>query len=381
MTAPADAKLKILLAIESTSGGSARHVLDLAGGLLDAGHGVHIVYSSLRADKWFLEELATLKGVQTHIVDMHRNPGPGDIAALRSLRRIMRSAGPFDVVHGHSSKAGALVRLAGLGFGSPRVYTPHAFVTLDPELSWAKRLVFTTAEFFLQFFGQGVICVSDEEQKHARTLGIWSKLLFTVENGLAAMPPADRAAARKELGLDESDICFGFVGRISGQKPVERLVRAYQSIGSAHPRMVITIIGDGPDYAHVRGLTESLHISDRVRMPGSADGKFLMAGFDAFVLPSRYEGFPYVFLEALARGLPILTTDVGGASSVVDEGRNGYIIPQKQLDLLAARMGELVENPQILARMGQRSLEKSRQFTVANMVTNTLAVYRQLIDD
>ena len=128
MAVAANAKLRILLVIESTSGGSARHVLDLAQGLIEEGHLVQVAFSSLRADKWFLDELGSIEGLRTHVIDMQRNPGPSDIGAALKLRKLIRGNGPFDIVHGHSSKAGALVRLAAVGLGCARVYTPHAFM-------------------------------------------------------------------------------------------------------------------------------------------------------------------------------------------------------------------------------------------------------------
>jgi len=355
MTAIDDCRLRVLLVIESCGGGSARHVADLAAGLLAEGHDVEVAYSPLRADGWFLAELQALTGpgLVMHSIDMFRNPGLHDAKAARQLRALLKDCKPFDVVHGHSAKAGALVRLAGYGDPALKVYTPHAFITLDPELGAKKRLVYTVAERLLAPLADGIVCVSNEEKDHAESLGISSQLLVTIENGLAPLPDADREAARSTLGLKESDVCFGFVGRISGQKPVARLVLALQ-------------------------LLYTLNIEDRVRFTGAADGQFLMAGFDVFVLPSSYEAFPYVYLEALARGLPIISTDVGGSAAVIDHGVNGYIVPQNKLELLAKYMAVLTEDGEMRGRMSQHSLEKSKQFTVKNMVANTIAVYKSL---
>ena len=241
-----------------------------------------------------------------------------------------------------------------------------------------KRLVYTIAERLLAPLADGIICVSNEEKDHAEDLGISSQRLFTIENGLAPLPAADREAARSTLGLKESDVCFGFVGRISGQKPVARLVRALQLLYMQCPNAVVVIVGEGPDYEDVQKLARTLNVEDRVRFTGAADGAFLMSGFDVFVLPSSYEAFPYVYLEALARGLPIISTDVGGSTAVIDHGVNGYIVPQERLDLLPQYMAVLTEDGEMRRRMSQHSAEKSKQFTVKNMVANTIAVYKNL---
>jgi glycosyltransferase involved in cell wall biosynthesis len=106
-----------------------------------------------------------------------------------------------------------------------------------------------------------------------------------------------------------------------------------------------------------------------------------MAGFDAFVLPSKYEAFPYVYLEALARGLPIVTTNVGGAGAVVDEGKNGYIVPQENLRLLMTHLGSVLGSSELRASMREHSLQKSRQFTVEHMAKQTIDVYKKILTD
>jgi hypothetical protein len=100
-----------------------------------------------------------------------------------------------------------------VGRGVAAVYTPHALITLDPGLGLARRLVYGTLERLLAPLGERIICVSGEERAHALRLGIDGRRLALVPNGLATLPPADRAAARRALRLAEADVCVGFVGR------------------------------------------------------------------------------------------------------------------------------------------------------------------------
>jgi glycosyltransferase involved in cell wall biosynthesis len=380
VTSSENNRLRILLAIESCGGGSARHVVDLADGLLHEGHEVEVAYSPLRADNWFLRELEALPGLEMHPIEMHRDLGAHDAQSVKDLRALLKRRQAFDIVHGHSAKAGALVRLAGIGKGAVKVYTPHAFITLDPELGRKKRLVYTVAERFLAPLGDGIICVSDEEHEHAKALGINDKLLFTVENGLAPLPAAARAEARKQLDLTDTDICFGFVGRISEQKSVDRFVRAFQLLYLQFPHAVAVVVGDGPGYDELRRLARALNVDERIRFTGPADGSFLMAGFDVFTLSSTYEAFPYVYLEALARALPIISTDVGGSGAVVDHGENGFIVPQQRLELMLKYIAALSDDKNMRAQMSRHSMEKSKHFTVKRMVDETISVYRELID-
>lgn len=371
--------LRVLLVIEAAGGGVARHVLDLAQGLVAAGHRVHIAWSPARAEPDFIQALDAIAGLRCHRLVMSRAPGPGDIGAVLALRRLMRGAGPFDLVHGHSSKAGALARLAAAGLGIPALYTPHAFVTLDPEMGALPRAVYALAERLLAAWGARVICVSEEERAHALSLGIRPARLAVIANGISPLLPADRPGARARLDLPDETPCVGFVGRLSAQKAVDRLLRAFaRAPGSDRARLVV--VGDGAERAALESLARELGIADRTRFTGQADGVALMAAFDIFALPSRYEGFPYVLPEAACRGLPIVAMAVGGAGVVVEEGSNGFIVPQAGgAAAMAERLSRLLRDPGLRRAMARRSLERAAGLTVGNMVARTVALYRDVL--
>jgi glycosyltransferase involved in cell wall biosynthesis len=373
--------LSILLVLEAAGGGAGRHVLDLAQGLLTRGHAVHLAWSPLRADAGFSSALPALPGLASHPIPMRRNPGPGDAASYRALRALL-AATRFDIIHGHSSKAGALARLASAGTAVAALYTPHALVTLDPELGLLQRIAYGTGERLLARLADAIICVSEEERAHALRLGIAAQRLTVVANGLPPMPGADRHAARRELGLQDDEVCVGFVGRLSRQKAVDRLIRAFALVNAAL-RTRLAIVGDGPGRAALETLARELGAAGRVVFAGNREGVRMMAGFDVFALPSRYEAFPYVLLEAAAHGLPIVTTDVGGASAVVRDGENGHIVraggERGVVEAMAMRLSAFIGSPEARARMGGRSAAMARAFTAEAMVERTLAVYRKAL--
>ena len=200
-----------------------------------------------------------------------------------------------------------------------------------------------------------------------------------MSNGCKALPPANRESARQTLGLGDDSICIGFVGRISLQKSVDRLVRSFAPLCKDLPGLRMAIVGDGPELANVKAIAESLGVIEQIIFTGTADGVTLMAGFDIFALCSRYEGFPYVLIEAVARGLPILTTDIGGARDVVEPGRNGHIVSQEAPQKLTEHARVLCENPEIRIEMGMQSREIAKRFTVDEMVRETVDIYRATI--
>ncbi len=374
-----DESLRILLVIENAGAGSGRHVVDLARGLVGRGHDVVLLYGDDRLERWFEEELATIPALSAEIFPMRPGLGPRDIGAALRLRRRLRELGRFDIMHGHSSKAGALLRLATLGSGTTRVYTPHALFTMGAAPGSVRRLVFGGLERVLARLGEAIVCVSQAEYRHAIELDLPRDKLFVVPNGLAGLPDVDRTSVRSGLGLQADDVAIGCVGRLAPQKAVHRLIDAFAQLARGRPNARLVIVGSGPDDRSLRARADESGVGDRILWTGVADGPTMMAAFDIFALPSRYEAFPYVLLEALARGLPIVSTDVGGAEDVIVEGSNGFITDQDDDAAFVRRLGQLADDPQARATMAQAARQRAALFDVDAMVGATLDVYRTLL--
>jgi glycosyltransferase involved in cell wall biosynthesis len=193
------------------------------------------------------------------------------------------------------------------------------------------------------------------------------------------VPAIDRDAVRRRLKLDAGTVCFGFVGRISHQKAVDRIVLAFAMLHGQASNTHLVIVGDGPERTNMESLAHHLGISRQVTFTGQADGVELMAGFDVFLLPSRYEGMPYVLIEAVSSGLPIVMTDVGGANIVVKNGQNGYVLPEPNIELLAERLAELATRPELRRTMSRRSAQIATQFSSDRMIDETISIYAELV--
>lgn len=369
--------LKVLIILENAGAGSGRHVVDLASGLLRRGHEVGLIYSTLRLDVQFAHAIENCDGLRTYCVDMVRGPSFNDASALRRIRSIIvEEQPPWNIIHGHSSKGGALARLGGILTPAARIYTPHAFYTMDPGLPALKRRFYALVERSLSSISHAIVCVSQVERSHALSLGIPASKLVVIQNCLSGLPAADRAAARRQLGVSDEEVCIGFVGRLVRQKYVDRLLLAFQAVAAEHQFARLAIVGAGPEQEQLKDFARDLKVFDRVIWTGEADGPALMSGFDVFALPSLYEGFPYVLLEAAARGLPIVTTRVGGAEEVVHNGVNGFVVDDTQqfIDMLC----RLVRDAPERKSMGTQSLDIVTSFTVDRMITETLELYRRM---
>lgn len=376
--------LRVLLVTEAAGGGVGRHFLDLARGLAAKGVQVQGIYSPGRMDALFRERLQTEEFPPLHELPMRRAIHPLDARDAWRLTRRIRELAPFDILHGHSSKAGALVRLAGRWLGIPTVYTPHALVTLDPTLPAWKRAFYGRIERFLSHWASAIIAVSPREADHALTLGLPAKKLHVVPNGIDRLMLPDRELVRAKLGLAPDEVAIGFIGRLSKQKAPEVMLEAFHLVSQHCPQARLVMIGSGPMEEQIRAQVRQLALESRVRLLGDVVATEYMSAMDLFCLPSRYEGMPYVLLEALAAGLPIVATNVGGVAMTVEHGRNGLIVPpcprfMSSAEPLAAALRELASDTEKRAQFAAVSAERSEQFSIEAMVTGTIAIYRQVL--
>ena len=379
--------LRIVLVCEAGGGGVGKHVLDVAESLPSLGFDVLVVHSARRAEPRFAARLAqhTRHGYRVATVDVDRAPGPRDVAGVLQLRRAVREFGGADVLHGHSSKGGALARLARWGCARRVFYTPHAFYAQAPTLPSSMRRLYGLAEHALALATDRVIAVSTEEMEFARVLGIPQSKLAVIENGIRLRSDADlardRAAARAALGLSDAEVVIGFVGRLVPQKSpvlaVETFARVRRSRANAH----FVLMGDGPQAPAVsRALAEHGVSSDTTWMR-DAVGRDLLPAVDVLLVTSQYEGFSYVMLEGLDAGSAIVTTPVGGARDCVVHGSNGAIVAEPTPDALSSAVEHFIESPDTLRAARTVSRSRAHHFAIERMIDRLASLYRNAVDD
>jgi glycosyltransferase involved in cell wall biosynthesis len=368
-------RLRILMVVESSAGGTGRHVLDLSRGLIDRGCEVHLLYSPRRMDRAFQDRLPRVPGLRHRAVPIHTAIHPTDVTAVHAARRYLRDFGPFDAIHGHSSKGGAIARLAALWTGVPAVYTLHGLIIADPGLASWKRLLYLAIERGLGMATARIIAVSPEEQRAAIRLGFGAERVILVPNGVDEPALVPRAAARQALNMPGSAFVVGFVGRLVEQKAPDVMLRAFARVAPAAPHALLALVGYGPLERSLRGLAADLGIAHEVLWLGERDAAGIMAAFDLLALPSRREGLPYVALEAMAAGLPIVATESAGIELLVEPGVNGDVVRRDDAGAFATALLKLIRDTRALERAGAASRERATRFTVARMVDATLAAY------
>jgi glycosyltransferase involved in cell wall biosynthesis len=274
---------RALLVHQPTDGGVGRHVSDLVNGLTELGYDVQTCGPA---------PPAPLRDASRHLtLDLRRAVAPrADAASLAQFARILRQFAP-DIVHAHSSKAGAIVRLARVARPRvPVVYTPHGYAFAGYFTDERERRAYREVERILGRLATRVVCVCEAEAVLARSVGPAGRIRV-VHNGVpqAASGPRDQ---RAQAIADEGPVVCTLTQLRPG-KGLETLIDATPAILARHPRAKIAVWGVGPDAASLRQRAERNGVETAVLFLGETDDPLaVLRPAAAFVLPSWAESFP-----------------------------------------------------------------------------------------
>lgn len=371
-------RLRICHIIEATAGGSARIAAQLIRSQCEQGAEVTLIYSPARADAWFIETVHAIPGLHTIPMEMKRAIGLHDGLAFLKLLLLLFKLKPFDIIHSHSSKAGALARIAGIFLPKTiQVYSPHAFYTM----SGVKTPIYGWIEKCLSYFTDAIILVSPLEFRHARNnLGISESRLHTILNGIDIQAQGEREKARIHLGTGDGLFVMGFVGRLEEAKNPLRLIESFRIIASQREDIVLYIIGEGSIRKDTENLVALYGLQSRIRFITSNDARELIAGFDCLVCTSDYESFCLVMIEALAENVPVVTTPVGIAEIAIFDGQNGYIAgfePEKIADSVL-KLAAVSRDERIKKMQSSRPVVE--KFNIHTMMQETYSLYLAKIE-
>lgn len=190
----------------------------------------------------------------------------------------------------------------------------------------------------------------------------------------------DSAAKRASLGLPPQAQVIGIVARLNQVKNHPMLLRAFKRIMAQQPDAYLLIIGDGPEEAKLKALAESLQVTDRAWFLGPrSDVAELLQILDVYALSSFSEGTSVSILEAMASGLPVVTTRVGGNPEVVREPETAFLVESDNDEQMAAKLLELLRDPALRGKMGQAGKARAyAEFAQEKMVSAYTAMYQKL---
>jgi glycosyltransferase involved in cell wall biosynthesis len=196
----------------------------------------------------------------------------------------------------------------------------------------------------------------------------------TIRNGVPA--PRARAGVGSGSGSGSGSPTIGSVGRLDSQKGFDVLVAALAQLPEVH----CVLIGDGPERDAILAAAQRHGVGDRLTLTGRLDDPAdRVAELDVFVLPSRFEGFPLVVLEAMLAGVPVVATDVGAVREAVDDGATGLLVGPEDAAGLARAIRRMLDEPGLRARVAEAALARARmEFTADVMASRFVELYRRV---
>jgi len=359
-------KRRILLVVPRLNiGGAESYVLTTAVGLARRGHTVYVA-------SWggkLVDKLANA-GIRHYLVPIRLN----SYLASWPLEYIIKKH-DIELVHANSAAAGFAALAVCRRLGIPLVYTAHGVFGHTEK----ERKLFTADK---------VICVSEFSRRYSLEHGGTEDKLVTIYNGIdlsqfVPATPAQAMAARRQLGLDAADFVIGIVSRIKdlkkkGHGDIINMLHKYKDQQAGNWRLLV--VGKGRGLSELKEKVANLGLSKQVCFVGhSTEVQQLMPAIDVLVLPSSFETFGLVLVEAMALAKPAITYAVGGTPEAVQDGVTGFLIPKNDIDKLYEKLNLLYENRDLADKLGQNGLERVKElFDSERMLDRVLTVYENV---
>ncbi len=386
---------KVLL-LSTQSGTAYSFVMPLAKHLRDKGYQVTMACSrEPQADAPDFHDAIEQEGFPLLNVPIPRQVRPvADIKALRVLVNLLRNQ-PFDIVHTYNAKAGMLGRIAAHIAGVPYiVYTDLGLPFFKADnFSLAQSLTFWMMEAITARFTDRILTISSAEFKKAQrfhiacppklvNVGFGAKVDFFSKEGVTNACDTERVQQLRTHLAGRPVV--GSVARLVPEKGIDCLLEAMAICVRTWPDLAVLILGDGPERNALEQKALELAVEKNVHFLGGIrehwEVRQLYSLMDIFALPTRWESFGIVFVEAMSMEIPVVGPKMEPITSVVPDGKAGYLVPPDDSSRFAEAILELLSNPNRRAKMGRAGRRHALDFwDERKTFARVESVYRELL--
>lgn len=317
------------------------------------------------------EEAYRLYDAAGVVYERVRRAGVFPLRFMLDLAGAVRRRRP-DVLHCWLYSGIVWGRIAGLLTGKCAVVVSHRGTGLP--YSYMLRLLERFTGERIEYVANSRACAASV----AAQLGVPVGRFHIIYNGVCS-PEGQAGSFREELGLTPEHRLVVSIGRLTPAKNYPMLLRVAQACRGLPVRFAIA--GHGELAEQIGGAVEEMGLGDTVRLLGlRRDVGNLLRSADAFCFTSNREGFPNALLEAMAAGVPVVTSDFPGVRELVDEGRTGLIVPRNDAPAAAKALNSLLADRAMASRLGEAArVDVHRRFSMQRMVDDTLAMYRTIL--
>lgn len=322
-------------------------------------------------------------GIYIHNIRFARSPfSSKNIKAYRELKRIIDSE-RFDLIHCHTPAVSFMTRVAARKArrqGTVVMYTCHGF-HFHNSSSKKNWLLYYPAEKFLSRFCDYIVTINKEDFNRAKTFHCKNvRYIPSVGvdiNRIKALK-INKAEKRKEIGVPEEKILVISAGELIERKNHEVIIRALGKLQD--PDIYYAIAGKGPLLDRLKQVASEVGISDRVLFLGFRTDVFeLYHAADISAFPSKIEGLGLAGVEAMAAGIPLVSSNVHGILDYVIDGKTGYAVPPNDIDGFAAALEKLAHDPALRESMRQNCLDAVEPFELSNALNVMWNIYKEIL--
>lgn len=377
---------KVLIICEALAGGVRKHVFDLIENLNKDEFSIYLMYSKNRNEIGLNEEIKRIiNKKEIHLIEnqyLVRNiDAKNDIRAFLNILKLLIQIKP-DIVHCHSSKAGALGRVASkMVFVKKIFYTPHAYIMQNQDVSKKKKYIYGVIEKILsRFFTTLTLNVSKGERQFAISNNIDKPQKFKViYNGINFSKNYiyNTEILKKEVGIKDNEIVIGTAARLDNQKDPFTFMEIAKKVVNENPKVKFIYVGDGILKSKIENYILMNNLKSNVILLGfRRDIESILNIFDIYLITSIYEGLPYSLIEALRSKLPIVATDVVGNNEIVSNEFNGLLFKVRNVQDGVNKINYLLNGKYNINTMKSNSYKLfNEKFTLNKMIKEIEKIY------
>jgi len=363
-------KCKVLLVVCNTKlHGTERYVIELARNLSKELFDVYVATPEIGE----ISELL-LKYNINELVFHNRRMNLFTLRGALNLFKFIREY-KFDVIH---ANAGIIPNILGKLLGvRVNIEIKHGIHYTDEvlrKLPFKKKIQEWIKQFFVDYF---IAISNNDKERMVKYFFLKEEKIKIIYNGIDInflLP------YRKILNLEKETsktlITIGNIGRITFLKGHDVLIEAFYKLAAIRQNVKLVIVGTGENEPEIKELIEMKGLTDKVILMGYKTNIFdYLNTFDIFVLTSRYEGVPYVILEAMSIGVPIISTKVGGIDNILEDGKTALLVEKENIEKIFEAMLKLVDDPLLRYKLASNSIEEVKNYSISKMVSETSALY------
>ncbi len=381
-----NSKKILFIVTQSEMGGAQRFVADASVWLAQQNY--QVIVAAGKGNGKLFDKLSGLKTYNLKHLKRMPNPLTG-LRAVKEIRHLLKQEQP-DILFLCSTMAGILGSIASASkkpmFGCPTpkhsmmrvIYRIGGWAFNDPRPWWQKKLILFLEKRTAKRKDKIIVNSQFDFDCALKHKIAPAEKLVKIHNGLDPnrIEFLPKEAAQQKLGLSLNLPTVGAISNFYKTKGLEYLIKAAKNINSS-----FIIIGDGPERKNLENLIAELNLQDKVILLGRIpEARKYLKAFDILTLPSLKEGFPWVILEAMAAGVPIVATKVGALPEIITDNQSGFLVEPGNSQALAQKIKTLLQNPALQTKFSQNARQRLQDFSQQKMLSQTEQVIKKKLD-